>query len=222
MEPSDFALLMNDKLKERGLTLKRLSEISGISLKHLENLGGGNISELPAAPYLRGYLQKLSRILDFDAEEWWQYFQKMQLVKRSGSADRLPENRFAPSLTSKYIWLPVILILILGYFAFRYWVIFGSPRIIVSSPSAALMSVRENPFTISGRAEGQSQVFVNQEPVRVGADGYWEKTVLLEPGLNTVEIRAAKFLGRETKIIRQIVYEPPIPPPSTSTNSFPR
>jgi transcriptional regulator with XRE-family HTH domain len=220
MEYSDFALLMNDKLKERGLTLKRLSELSGIALRHLENLSEGNIFELPAAPYLRGYLQKLSRILDFDPEEWWQYFQKMELLKRSGSADKLPENRFAPRLIAKYIWLAVILIVVVGYFAFRYRAIFGRPMIIISSPSADLTSVRENIITISGRAEGQSQVFVNQEAVRVGEDGGWEKSMLLEPGLNTVEIRATKFLGRETKIIRQIVYEPTNQPNSTSTSGF--
>ena len=69
-EQFDFASFFASRLKERGLTVKKLSELSGISQKDLQNLSEGDFDHLPPAPYLRGYTQKLSKILEFDPEFW--------------------------------------------------------------------------------------------------------------------------------------------------------
>ena len=42
-----FEQFLNERLKERGMTLKRLSELSGISQKHLEYLARGEFDHLP-------------------------------------------------------------------------------------------------------------------------------------------------------------------------------
>ena len=69
MDYADFPSFFNERLKERGLTLKRLSELSGISVKHLEALAAGQFDNLPPAPYLRGYLLKLGQVLGFDGND---------------------------------------------------------------------------------------------------------------------------------------------------------
>ena len=62
---------------------------------------------------------------------------------------------------------------------------------------------------MSGTIENARELFMNGELVSIESGGAWEKGVALEPGLNTIEIRAKKFLGRETTITRQIFYTPP-------------
>src|ERR1700690_1518674 len=82
------------RLKERGVSLKKLSDITGISPTHLENMFHGNLENMPSAPYFRGYLMRIGKVLDFDGEVWWERLRADGLIKNSGELDSLPKNRF--------------------------------------------------------------------------------------------------------------------------------
>ena len=212
----NFQDFFNSKIRERGLTLKKLSELSGITLKYLEYLSAGNFEALPSAPYFRGYLEKLGRILDFDYTEWWQNIKKEEVVKISGTEDRLPKNRFALSSPGKFIWPAIILLLVVFYFGARFSKIFGEPQVLVAYPTEAFTNIASQKIVVRGELKDGDKLVINGEVVVLRDDGTWEKNILLEPGLNTIEIKAKKFLGRETRIIRQVLYKPgeasPIPP----------
>jgi hypothetical protein len=214
---NDFSSFLKDRLRDRGLSLKRVSEASGIPVNFLEGLVYGDEEKLPPAPYLRGYLVKLGRLLDFDYEPLWKEFKDKQTLKISGPEDKLPQNRFAVKTGSKNLWLIAAVILIAGYLGLRLYPITGKPRLNVLSPAQALTSAEAGTLLVSGSAGPGERVFVNREEVKVGEGGGWEKRIDLQPGLNSIEITAKKFLGRETKIIRQVVYEPPTRPAATST-----
>lgn len=213
----NFQDFFNSKIRERGLTLKKLSELSGITLKYLEYLSAGNFEALPSAPYFRGYLEKLGRILDFDYTEWWQNIKKEEVVKISGTEDRLPKNRFALSSPGKFIWPAIILLLVVFYFGARFSKIFGEPQVSVAYPTEAFTNVASQKIVVRGLLKDGDKLVINGEVVVPENDGTWEKNIFLEPGLNTILITAKKFLGRETKIIRQVLYKPgevsPTPPP---------
>ena len=205
---TEFSEFLRERIKHHNLTLRRLSELSGISQAHLEGMLKGDWEELPSAPYLRGYLQKLSRVLNFDPEIWWLRFKQLEEVRSSGSEDRLPQNRFALKRTRKYGWLTALAVILVLYFGLRFGKIFGQPSLWVENPAAAVTRVTEPNYILSGEIKGSDQVFVYNEAVRVDANGKWQKAVLLSPGPNQIEITARKFLGGETKVARQIFYEP--------------
>lgn len=222
-EHFDFASFFSAKLKERGLTLRKLSELSGISMEDLKNMSEGDFAELPPAPYLRGYTARLAKILEFDPEIWWLHFERLGVLKHSGSDDRLPENRFALSRAARSRWVIAFAVVLVLYGAIRFSRILGEPVVTVLEPSAATAQVTASNITIRGIVEYADTVSVNGESVPVAADGSWQKTVSLEPGLNTIAIKSKKFLGRETSVIRQIVYEPTsaIPTPASFSSSTP-
>lgn len=207
-ENINFQDFFNSKIRERGLTLKKLSELSGITLKYLEYLSAGNLEALPSAPYFRGYLEKLGKILDFDPNEWWQNIKEGEVVKTSGTEDRLPTNRFALSSPGKFILPAIILILVVFYFGARFSKIFGEPQVTLFYPTEDLTNTAFGEFVVRGELKYGDKLVINGEAINVNDDGSWEKNILLEPGLNTVEIRAKKFLGRETRIIKQVLYQP--------------
>ena len=204
----EFRSFIYEKMKERGLTVKKLSELSGIPLKHLENMGRGNFEALPPAPYFRGYLRMLGRILDFDPELWWDHFQKNAHLKRSGGTDELPRNRFAPQPVKKYRWLIFGGVLVIFYFGFRFSEIVGQPVVTIYTPRENISTVGENTIVVAGRVEGSDELFVNSEPVTIEKDGAWQKNMFLEPEMNTIRIVARKFLGRETTVVREVIYRP--------------
>lgn len=208
MEDQNFPSFLKGRLRDRGISLKRVSEASGIPINSLESLLYGDEEKFPPAPYLRGYLVKLGQILDFDPDPWWKEFKDKQLLKAAGPEDKLPQNRFAIKTTSKYLWFIIAALAVLGYLGLRFYPILGKPHLAVFSPGEAVSSVENELFTVWGEVRGSDKVFVNRGKVAVGQDGRWQSAVQLQPGLNTIEITAQKFLGGETKILRQVVYEP--------------
>lgn len=207
MEPKEFRLFLNEKMRERGLTPKKLAEASGIPPKHLQSLVEGDFERLPPAPYVRGYLFNLGSILEFDPQPWWEHFQKEELISGPGRRDALPKNRFAPRSLKKYAWTISLALLVLLYVGIRLESIFGKPRVLIHSPNASITVTNESRLVLAGTIENGDELFVNGELTAIDEGGNWQKVFLLEPGLNTVEIKAKKFLGRELRLIRQIVYE---------------
>ncbi len=205
----DFQNLFVSKIRERGFTLSKLSELSGIALKHLQNLNAGRFDQLPSAPYFRGYLIKLGRILDFDGELWWEKFKEQGLVKGSGASDELPKNRFAQEPINKKIIAGAVLVLLLLYLGFRFSKILGRPTISITYPDRDTLVVEGNRFLIQGSVKDANELFINGEVVAIGEAGLWQKEILLDPGVNSVTITAKKFLGRQAEITRKIIYEAP-------------
>jgi len=226
--PNDFQSFLSSKLKEKNLNLKKLSEISGIALWHLENLNSGNFGALPSAPYIRGYLKKIGEILEFNSEEWWQILKHQEEIKSSGIEDELPKNRFLKKPQTKKIVAAVVVLIILSYFGFRFSQIFGRPEIILTYPQGeGILTSTNQEMTIQGTLKNGDKILIGNEEIPVNSDGSWQKTVPLTSSTpNNIEITAKKFLGRETKLTLQIIYEPPqetgkkiILPASTSTSS---
>jgi len=209
-ENFNFKTFLEERIKARGISPKKLSELSGIPIRNLENLLNGNFKDLPAAPYIRGYIQKLGAILDFDAEGWWKVVRDS--ARGSGAFDELPKNRFAPQSAAKYIWLIIAGLGLLIYLALRLPSIIGRPDLVISSPAAETIRTSESSFVIKGTLRGGNELSINGERINVAAGGFWEKNLLLEPGINTFVIRAAKFLGSDAQATVTIIFEPPPPP----------
>lgn len=203
-----FEEFFTDRLRERGFDLKKLSEVSGIAVKHLEALARGDFKDLPPSPYFRGYLLRLGQILDFDAEAWWQKLKNGGFVMSSGKEDVMPKNRFIRNISRKTLGIIVTVIVIAVYLYIQLPRALGKPEIKIIFPqeNPALVSVQE--LTLAGSAKGASEVSINGELVPLSAGELWEKTVLLQSGLNSFEIVASKFLGGETRIIQQVIYQP--------------
>lgn len=214
-EHFDFASFFSAKLKERGLTFPKLSQLSGISVQDLKNLSEGDFDELPPAPYLRGYTARLAKILEFDPEIWWKHFEDIGAVRRSGAADTLPQNRFEIPRAMRYRWIVALALLALLYGGLRFSQILGRPVITVAEPAANHAETSVSSVVFRGTFENGDQLFINDERVQI-ADGRFEKTVPLDEGVNTVRIRASKLLGKNVELQYQVVYNPPAPATSTA------
>ena len=116
---------------------------------------------------------------------------------------------FRSQSIAKYFWFGIAVFLLLLYFVFQAPQIFGKPRITVSVPQGETVTATTDTLTLAGRAERSDEFFINGESIPLREGGWWEKRIVLQPGLNTVELRAKKFLGGEAALIRQIVYELP-------------
>lgn len=217
----DFPTFFNETLKQNGATLKDIATTTGIAIKHLEALSHGRYEDLPATPYLHGYLVKLGDVLDFDAEEWWTRIKTEAGLHRSGEEDTLPKNRFVRKISFSP-WLVGGTLVVLVFFVLRFPYIIGTPELVIAFPNEETTKVYESNTRIVGTAQNTDALYVNGERISLRANGAWDKELLLQPGLNTIEIRAKKFLGRETRVLRQFLYEPASTsiPPEENTRVF--
>lgn len=218
MEEKQFKNFLEDKMQDKNLDLKHLSEISGIALNNLQDLIDENTNNLPPAPYVRGYLIKLGKILDFNGEEWWEYFKNKKDLKSSGKGDELPQNRFISFRFKKYILIVLVIILALIYFIIRFNNIFGRPVIELNIPSY-ILNVTDKKFVINGEVKNVDKLFINLEEVFIDKNGKFSKEIILQPGINNIEIKAQKLLRPETKILRQIFYQENQNSFTTTTNT---
>lgn len=204
---------LNDVLKEqfhnKGYSIEKLSGLTSIPDRYLGALLEGDFKKLPAAPYVRGYLIKIAAILDLDAQALWESYKNDQGIKSSGAEDKLPVNRFAIKSVNKKTAAGIVAGVLVGiYLVWNVSHLIGRPKLEVVYPLAQTIIVAEPLVKISGNIDPADKLFLNEQETVVGEDGAFETDYNLEPGLNTLELKVKRFLGRETKTLRQIIYQP--------------
>lgn len=222
-----FEEMLSARMREKGLTPKRLSETTGIAPLHLENMLHGNFDHMPSTPYFRGYVLRLGKALDFNGEEWWGRLKRTGTAKLSGPADSLPQNRFIRKRVPVIVWFGIVIaVAILVYLAVALPRVTGKPSLTVSYPPSNPFTTGSSTITLGGMVTNADALYLSNgsasssEEISVAPDGSWEKSVLLESGLNTFELSAKKLLGGETDVTEEIVYSAPITT-GTSTATSP-
>lgn len=212
-EETNFQTFFAAKMKDRGVSAKKLAEATGIAPAHLEALAHGRYDDLPSTPYVHGYIIRLGKVLDFNGEEWWAKIKEERLVQNSGPADALPSNRFLKQSPTKFIWLGVVALVIIIYLAFQIPLVFGGPSVAITFPAQNPYTTTSNTLTLQGTASGADSLYLSNadasdtETITVAGDGTWQKTVLLQDGLNTFQITGKKLLGGATNIMEQVLYQ---------------
>ncbi|MGE5570720.1 MAG: helix-turn-helix domain-containing protein [Rhodospirillales bacterium] len=81
--PVDFAALR----REKGISLKDISETTKIGIIYLEAIEEGNFAILPGGIYARSFVRQYARAIDYNESEileW--YYRKMGLVPEAAEA----------------------------------------------------------------------------------------------------------------------------------------
>ena len=209
LEQKSLQETLKAQLDIKGLTKKRLADLTSISERYIDGLIEGNPSKLPSAPYVRGYLIKIAAILNLGEEEVLALYKKEQGVKISGPADKLPHNRFAIKPMNKKFLLAFLLALLAGaYLIKNAGRLIGEPELTVTNPFAQAAIVASPLIKLTGKIDPKDKLLINSEEAAVDSDGSFEKLYNLQIGLNTIEFSAKKILGREAKVVKQIIYQP--------------
>ncbi len=207
MDKLNLSEILDNLMKEKGFTLERLLINTNIPKRYATALLENDLDKLPSSPYVRGYLLKIAKVLNEDPEILLRAYKELA-SKRPDKNDILPINRYAFKKT-KINWQKIAIILILGFLGFL-WInhFFGAPRIKINLEEN-ITSTNSQILTIQGLINPRDSLSINEENIFISPEGEFEKEVILQKGLNTFEIKAKRFLGRETKIIRQVFYSEP-------------
>ncbi len=206
--------LINEGLDLRGLDPKKLSELTDIPVHYLSALSNGDFNKLPAVPYVRGYLMRIAEALRIDTDTLLRAYKQevaFRSIRTSGPEDKLPSNRFifrAPHRRIIFVIAGAIFLLAIGYFFWRVNDFSATPQIKINSPSVDNLIVNSPMIKLSGEVNPKDKLTVNDEEILVDESGQFSEDFSLQPGVNTIEFKVKRFLGKEAKIIRQVIYQP--------------
>jgi len=201
--------------EQKGITLEKASQDSKIVRTLLEAIEQDNYQELPPPVYLKGMIKKYAHYLHLDEEKILDFYQKSNGRKiSSGEKDLLPQNRFIVSQSRLNQVLSLIfrqlikfslIIFVLGYFLFELSQFLLPAQIILYYPPKDLIISNPN-LEISGKVMRSKILYLQEKEINFDEKGLFKEQINLNPGLNTLELKAVNSLGRETILEQKIVF----------------
>ncbi|MDP1689226.1 MAG: helix-turn-helix domain-containing protein [bacterium] len=220
MPDKDFKTLFNELLHNYGMGLSKLAEITAIPERYLEAMRAGNETALPPEPYVRGYLVKIIALTGGNLDEIMAAYKREGIKKTSGPADRLPSNRFSLHKISKgKVFLAIVILLLIVYSIIRFNIILGNPKLILNIPEESQVYTTISTILLKGEINPGDKLTINGENIVIESNGSFATTWPLTQGVNNLEIRAKRFLGKEEVVTRRVIYTPIENVTSTSSAS---
>lgn len=202
------------------LTIDDISDRTRIPAKYLYWLEKGDYDKLPALVYGQGFLVKCSKIFNLDKKELIEkYIQESAEFSKTSkksiaiglegvSTGRVKKSStffITPRIIAIFLGI-LIVASIAGYLGWQVYNLVRQPEIIINNPSVDKVAtdyaqilqgkiLRANILTINGKA-----VNFNENT------GEFNETINLSEGLNVVELKAENRTGKETTVIRKIIF----------------
>lgn len=206
----DFKTLLDEALDLRGINYEKLAQLTNIPKYYILALQNSDINKLPAAPYVRGYLKKIAEILHLNSDDLWKIYEKELAHKKSGAFDKLPTNRFITPRHRKKTIIITAVVLVLLYILLNYKNLFGWPILEINEPRDSFTAVSYSEFNLKGKIDPKDKLMINGMETLVDSNGNFQSFYHLQPGLNTIEFKTKKLLGKEKSVIKQILYQLPV------------
>lgn len=221
MEPQEPQPILSDiiieAMKAKGLNLIRLSELTDVPENSLSLIIEEKFEKLPPAPYVHGYIIRIAQILNLDGERLWaEYLKGRSELKRPGSNDVLPQNRFHyGKFRKKTLIIAGAVIVVFGYIIIRLPGLLGTPSFSLDNIPA---TVTAPDLVVQGRMNPADQLLLNGQAIYPDKSGRFTETLTLQPGFNTLVFDIRKLIGQEYTVTKQVYYNAPS---STGSNAAP-
>lgn len=202
-------LLKATRLK-KNFTLEEIERGTRIRSKFLRALEEGEYSLFHSTAYARGFLKNYSEFLGLDPKLVLALFRR---ETQPQSVRVLPQGLvsgrswFRVTPTRAAVIVALFILAAIGYYLFQeYRGFLGTPTLIVEKPKEAEV-VKEGDIEVAGKADNDTTVLVNGEPVVLSENGEFKKIIHVFKGEAALTILAKNRRGRETTVTRHIKVE---------------
>lgn len=199
--------LLRAARQKAGLSVEKTARELGIASKYLQALENGRDSFLPGEIYTKNFIKKYAELVGLEANNLLsQYIKEKPLANAP--------NLFHPSLSSFWrkpyflrhsLALTVVVVLII-YLGIGLKGIFSPPPLQLENPLEGV-TVEKADLTVKGQTSPETRVQINGREVTSNLRGFFEDQVILQPGLNTIVVTAAKKHGRPKMVTREVIYD---------------
>lgn len=212
-----FGEILKNKRKSMGYSLREVSHHLKINFGYLKALEAESLQGLPPPVYVRGFLKHYARFLGLPEETILRYYR----TERNILDNLHPEENLVYqskikrasllNISPKAVKFGFIALGIVMFFIYLGWELSG----FSAPPSLKIISPQENErvttdsVVVAGESEKEAEVFINGQPVFVDEEGNFREQIILNAGVNPIEILARNKIGRERRVARNVlVYLP--------------
>ncbi len=196
---------LRDARKEKGLSVKELSDITKIRESFLRALEGERWQALPEFSVVSGFTKSVAGALELDRGQMVAVLRRDYPPKKTSvlpKPEMRKEFRVGPQLVF-FLGVGTVVVGIIIYLATQYLSFIRPPSLIVDMPTESQV-VFENQLTVLGTTDPSSTVIVNAQPALVEEDGDFSTTIVINKDTTVVEVVATSRAGKETRVTRTI------------------
>lgn len=204
------SLTLGERMKkirdERRLSLADISKSTKIQIKYLEYLEQGEYLKLPADVYVRGFLRSYAVFIGLNEKMLIRQYEREKGIQKNIKKISDTEKVSVPIKFSSLVITPKIIIicslvtLIFGSFLYLYIEVnnfISKPRLVIVKPING-ETISGNSVHVTGIAEKDALVFINDQPVMVNENGEFGEDVGLKQGPNTITVKVRSKFNKET------------------------
>lgn len=107
-----------------------------------------------------------------------------------------------PHGIARVTWVLVACGMVL-YFSYHLWTLFSPPFLVLEQKSDIM--THDGFIVISGATQKESHVLVNGREIAVGKDGAFKEQIVLQDGMNVIEIKSINKFNKATTVLRRII-----------------
>jgi hypothetical protein len=190
---------------EARLALQDVSRETKIPVKYLTMIEDGQYGKLPPDVYVKGFLKSYAIFLGVDSQKLINLYLRDKDIKQNmegeskdvHSAFKLAKMpRF--TVTPKMVTVILALVIAIGgsYYLYKEIGRFAAlPRLVVTNPIGDT-SVAGNSISISGYTDQDAKLSINDQPVMVNDNGEFQENILLQEGVNKINISSVNRFGK--------------------------
>lgn len=196
-----------------GLSLAELAVQTKIKLERLQDLEADQLSNLPAAPFVKGYLRSCARVLGVESESLIAVLRRDykesiqgQLVLRDHSQPMNAKWWSGRTFSWQAVVFAGLILALILYGLLQWYQLTRPPSLVVSEPDD--QAVVANNIVVKGYTDPEMLLTVNQLPVALDADGFFQTTLdFADEGLALITVEAFDEQGRSTRIDKTVFVE---------------
>lgn len=192
------------------IPLEKVSQVTRIRIDFLKAIENNRFEELPAEPFVRGFLHSYASYLGLDPATI------LALLRRdfkTGEKGKIIPRQFLRQIKRQQSWVGprltaaisvvVVVVLILGYAGLQWWRFRQPPPLEVTSPQQN--EVVEKSVLVKGKSSIDAVVTVDSKPIAINQEGEFETNVFFpDNGTYTIMIQAADRRQRKSTIQRTV------------------
>jgi cytoskeletal protein RodZ len=200
--------IFEETLEQKNLSHDKLANITAIPRRYIIAIQNLELNVLPSSPYVRGYLKKICEVLGLNFNEIWKIYEQELKHKTSGAFDKLPINRFAiHKINKKSVAGGIFAIIFVIFLISNFNNFFAKPYLNITNPKEAITTTSEPSIDLLGAINPKDKLTINDRETITDVYGNFESIYELQPGLNTINFKVKKILGKENTEIRQVMFQ---------------
>ncbi|MBI3261510.1 helix-turn-helix domain-containing protein [Candidatus Berkelbacteria bacterium] len=190
----------------RKLTLSELEATSRVRIFFIEAIERGDYGKLPATVYCLGFLRAICQVLMVPYEKFEGEFRAERELWIKIHGTTFDHGRLIKAHAPKILLTPKLIAigsaafaaaLVFGYLWWQFSIFLSPPLLTISEPGTEAKIVGETVKIVGKTSEGAT-VTINEQPVVPGADGGFVQEIILNPGINELELTAQTRFNKKT------------------------